>query len=742
MSFHEYQRGEGLSLIAVVFFASVSLAAIAYVLLRHSSASLVSLFRSARKRDAHHSRVFFNTQLGAYVASLLLSNVLSSIAAIINAGWIGHKGVTEGALCSAQGILILIGDSGGSYFTGAIVIHTFNTLVLRNRLPHWIRVTAIIGGWLIAVLIGAVPTFISNGTLGPIYGFNGMSCGISQRWSGLHTTLHLVPISLASLISVVFNILIFLVLRGTLSFKDGLNFKLNARARWSVASNTTLEYKRFIAAVTRSMLWYPFAFNVLLLPQTVASLMPSAGLGVPFKFQVFATAFASMIGLANALILCNTLRILAPFMNETPARLREADMESFFALSKSPVSVGDASPQTPNSIEKAFAYPASDSKSERAPWVPPPRSVSRLQPSSIVSETVSQNLSRVSRAMSFKRKSQSTAPVPSVTITRPIATVADINAQIAVPEPVYKQDKRLPALSIGLPVPRRTTRSPVVRQPSNPPEDSPVLDAMLTTVNLMTPPPDMTTIARDNQSTRSSTGSRDSFIIMYLARSPARETNSPEDAVTLPVPPKTKDDLSMAKLIAVADPAVIPPPKSSAITGKGAEQKELLELPRSLAMANMLVGSVSRRRTAASTKTARRRSKSLDEKLNVPSALNLSPRTPSSSMASASARMPSSTMPSALMPMALARPPPSAMPLSSARYPISARPPLGSARPPVSARPLASVRTPNGFNGSLGLPTPVRQASLSAVGTPPSSAAALRGLRGTEPKTPRPYGYI
>ena len=53
-----------------------------------------------------------------------------------------------------SGILAQIGDTGGAYFTGAIAIHSFNTLVLRNKLPGWICWGVVVLGWFIAVLLG------------------------------------------------------------------------------------------------------------------------------------------------------------------------------------------------------------------------------------------------------------------------------------------------------------------------------------------------------------------------------------------------------------------------------------------------------------------------------------------------------------------------------------------------------------------------------------------------------------
>ena len=42
-------------------------------------------------------RRIFHSQLGAYMISLLLSNLLSSISLLINATWIAKGGITTGA---------------------------------------------------------------------------------------------------------------------------------------------------------------------------------------------------------------------------------------------------------------------------------------------------------------------------------------------------------------------------------------------------------------------------------------------------------------------------------------------------------------------------------------------------------------------------------------------------------------------------------------------------------------------
>ncbi|EIW57747.1 uncharacterized protein TRAVEDRAFT_72747 [Trametes versicolor FP-101664 SS1] len=690
-----YQQGQAMSLIAIVLFAFISLLAIFGVLARYSWDPLVNLAKRRRQgASEHHSRAFFHTQLGAYIASLMLSNALSSISMIINVQWAADQRVTEGMLCNSQGILMQIGDAGGAYFTGAIAIHTFNTLVLRNKLPAWTCLAASIWGWLFAVLLAATPTWINNPVLGPIYGINGLSCGIAIRWSLLNMVLHLLPILLGSLVSVVMFTLVFLVLRGTITMQNGIKFNLNRQHRWSTSSITTIEYQRFIAAVARSMLWYPFAFNILLLPEIVVGLMESAGLGVPFEALVFASTLAALLGAANSLILCNTLRILRPFLEGNltiPSRKsKDADMESFFAGVKSPRGFTSPSPTTPTNPEKAFI--ARDSKQE---WTPPPRSASKPEHRMNVGESVSRNLSRVSRAISLKRKPMPSPPsLPSASLSRPITPVAELNAMITVPEPAYRKatlpsSPRDAPVQIGLPAPRRDTRSPVVRRPtlSLTADD----EAMMTTINLNTPEP-KSQVKSDNESDGTETrhtSANESLLSMYLSRTPEQE-----EMAKPPVPPKDRaapkakpQPMPLSARPSLNQSSLAPSPlatlRSARIPAPYAPSKEAFA---NAEWAERVAKAATSRRGAtpatATTRMERRRSRSLD--LDVAS---LAPRTPMG----LAARTP--TYGSTLAPTTPQRGP-SLSAVSPARSPLSAR-----RMPPSRAGSLTP--TPAAYGGYL-----------------------------------------
>ncbi|PIL29847.1 hypothetical protein GSI_08054 [Ganoderma sinense ZZ0214-1] len=611
-----YDKGQAEGLIAVVLFATISLLAITAVFLRYSWEPLVNLFKRRQLKNRHHSKAFFHTQFGAYIASLMLCNALSSIGQMVNGQWATDKMVFEGTLCNAQGILSQIGDTGGAYFAGTIAIHSFNSLVFRNKVPGWLCLGATVFGWLVAILLAAAPTWILHLPFGPVYGINGLSCGISIEHPILSVVLHLLPLMLGSVVSVIFYTLLFLILRGTLSIKNGIKLNLNRSHRWSSSSTATVEYQRFIAAIARSMLWYPFAYNILLLPEITVSLTKASGINVPFPASVFASATAALLGTANALILVNTLRILRPFLegNLNPSttsdassekkKARDADMESFFAGAKSPI--GFVAPDTPKNPERAFVS-KHEGKNE---WTPPARTVSK--PASQIGTSVARGLSRVSSHISLKRKENQLNPMIEVEVARPITPVAELNAMITVPEPTARKPTLPSSPRLGLPAPRRDKRSPLIRQPTMDVEPVEPVEPPFTTIALKTPDPLKRQASTKTSSSRH-TSANESLLSMYLSRTPQQQEiekpSPPPKPQPKPRPPPIPLSARPGPDSAVASPLPLRsarvPVKYGALSSTGAKEafasNEWAERVRRGATG-----------TAKTVKDERRRSRSLD----------------------------------------------------------------------------------------------------------------------------------
>lgn len=87
-----------------------------------------------------------------------------------------------------------IGNFSTAYFTVAIALHTCSSLVFRFRKTAWVGPTVISVGWLSSLAIGLVPLKMTSTESGPIYGFDGFSCGIRKPYPMPQFMFHLLPV--------------------------------------------------------------------------------------------------------------------------------------------------------------------------------------------------------------------------------------------------------------------------------------------------------------------------------------------------------------------------------------------------------------------------------------------------------------------------------------------------------------------------------------------------------------------
>jgi len=275
--------------------------------------------------------VFFHTQLGQYAACLIISMIFNTFAGIIGIGWLVKGGITEGFMCRSQATLMQIGNFAAGYFTVSIAVHTFNSLVLRKRQSAFICRTTILIGWLLSVLIAAIPYMITLSE-GPVYGPDGLLCDIRTIYPKLQFFFHLLPIFLASIFGAVLYSVIFLALRGTLKLNGGIKLSLNPRQRWDNSQGLGENYQRFILRVAKSMLWYPVAYIALLVPYAVMRLLVISGFVVPFEAMVFAFVCWYSLSVVDVLLLYNTFRVLGPAFDghsTVASRSMRKELDSF-----------------------------------------------------------------------------------------------------------------------------------------------------------------------------------------------------------------------------------------------------------------------------------------------------------------------------------------------------------------------------------------------------------------------------
>jgi len=286
------------AMLSTLALVSVAIRAVWLLIRRHP-------FLTASEKREH---TFLSTHFGQYGTCLLLAMTLSTTSGIIGISWLVQRGITEGWLCRFQATLMQIASCGAAYFTVTIALHTFSSLVLRMRQSVIHCRSTIIIGWIFAVSVGLIPYMISMSD-GPVYGAVGLTCGVRSVYPKTQFFLHLLPIFIASFLSVILYSLVFLALRGTLKFRGGIKLTLNPEARWN-----NREENRLLARVARSMLLYPVAYIVLLVPYSFVRLLDISGFAVSLEAIVFAYMCWFSLGVVDVFLLYNTFRILGPVL--------------------------------------------------------------------------------------------------------------------------------------------------------------------------------------------------------------------------------------------------------------------------------------------------------------------------------------------------------------------------------------------------------------------------------------------
>ncbi|KAF8656842.1 hypothetical protein AX16_002390 [Volvariella volvacea WC 439] len=319
--------------IAVTVFAILSTTALLSIALRIIWLGIHHHISQSGAQPQEYA--FFRTQLGTYAACLLLANTINSSAGLINIKWLADQGITEDWGCYLQAAIMQVGNWATAYFTISIAIHTLNSLVLRKRQSVLICAATIFAGWMLAITLAFIPLLRPRSD-GLLYGVDGLACGIRSVYSTSQLALHLLPIFIGSIFSTVLYSGIFLVLRGTLVVRGGFKLNLGPQDHWN--NNAGADYHRFVANIARSMLWYPVAYVVLLVPYSALRILIISGYAVPFEAIVFAYTCWYLLGVVNAFLFYNTFRVLGPAfeaMNGS-SQVGPSDTESFGSPEKLP----------------------------------------------------------------------------------------------------------------------------------------------------------------------------------------------------------------------------------------------------------------------------------------------------------------------------------------------------------------------------------------------------------------------
>jgi hypothetical protein len=157
------------------------------------------------------------TQTHYYFVNLLIADLIQAIGEICNIKWVAEAKITEGHVCTMQGMLKQIGPVGVALTTLAIAIHTVLILVfhLRTRAEPALIVIGFI--WLFIALAVGIGYGIHKG----YYGYASYWCWITAKFTNERIGLEYLWLWLACFLNIILYVFLALVIKGVVIVENG-----------------------------------------------------------------------------------------------------------------------------------------------------------------------------------------------------------------------------------------------------------------------------------------------------------------------------------------------------------------------------------------------------------------------------------------------------------------------------------------------------------------------------------------
>ncbi|KAH8115958.1 hypothetical protein DFH11DRAFT_1250554 [Phellopilus nigrolimitatus] len=301
---------------------------------------------------AKRSKTYHRTNIAPYLVSLLLANVLQAIATILNARWVRDGIVFDGDFCAFQGGLKNAANVGTALWSFVIAVHVFNLLFLRWRTTRASMVATLVAGWSVVVMIVTLgPLAIETPERGPYFGVSGSWCWITDNYPKEQTYMEYIFEFMSAGLGFILYTLVLLRVRGNLR-KDEGRWRVCWIPRsqaWQLCFSRDMLDSAMLCVAT-SMVWYPVAYSIIIIPVALARLTSFTGHPVPLWAIVVTDAIFNLTGLVNSILFISTRRILPDTASlprfTTPRSRSMSDSESKYGIT--PFEVHTASPADTN----------------------------------------------------------------------------------------------------------------------------------------------------------------------------------------------------------------------------------------------------------------------------------------------------------------------------------------------------------------------------------------------------------
>ncbi|KAI0629246.1 hypothetical protein C8Q77DRAFT_1065995 [Trametes polyzona] len=295
-----YSSEEASGVLVLAVISCISATAVVGLLL----AIAVSAFNT---RKSTSRRLFVRSHVAAYFVSMLFCELVQTVGSIMNVKWVAQRSVTYEPYCTVQGVVKHISDVGTAYWC-IIATNTFWILFLQWRLRRFVLIGALVGGWsTIGAIVSTGPGAIQKVERGPFYAISGYWCWIADEYPTERITLDYMIMFLSALLSFIMYVLVFLRMRGNIMLHG---WRVSFRFGPQPPELAPKSVDTHAVNVAKSMLLYPLAYMILVLPIAISRFAEWMGHEVPFAVTMICDSIFLLSGFVNVVLFLTTRRVL------------------------------------------------------------------------------------------------------------------------------------------------------------------------------------------------------------------------------------------------------------------------------------------------------------------------------------------------------------------------------------------------------------------------------------------------
>ncbi|KAB5591089.1 Cyclic AMP receptor 1 [Ceratobasidium theobromae] len=298
----------------------------------------------SKKRDqpmVQAIRSFTHSALGAFLCSLLLSDMIQGAAFAINFKWAVDGDMKNSLACIAQASVSQFGDLGSALWSLAIAYYTFSLLFLVRKPPVWTSWFIFLSGWALIFILPIIGPYTIQDLdrKGPFYAVSGAWCWLGNGYQVERFLYVYMWIFMSLATSIVLYGLVYLRFSGRLVLKDGKlawsssagGWRATFTSRGSRETNRTSNAQttqptitqtqqvftgrrndpdvrdpsgvgKHLKTVSKRLMLYPLVYSIVTLPVAACRIGTMVGWKPPLPLYVFAGMTFTSSGLTNVIL--------------------------------------------------------------------------------------------------------------------------------------------------------------------------------------------------------------------------------------------------------------------------------------------------------------------------------------------------------------------------------------------------------------------------------------------------------